>query len=466
MKAKNGQVALYLVLVLVAITILVAMNVGVFLSVRTKNRAMNAGDAAALAAARVQGELLNEIGQLNVAHLRAALENDEAECRRIEAEQARLCFLGPLEGIVRGSDAARDNGAEPDDEMRDLLKQHVIDIRTMYVTTPDMYPSPWEGAWEDYAAALEAKLADELYAGPDNILFMDEAGGHLLLSPAFYNAVAGRNWCWFRGNAESLLESYSSFGDWGPLPTADDETRRRRSANSEVYSLHLVPRTGSAVDLLGTNLVCRLADATPADLANSFVITNRGETWYFYDADADWRDWWEIDPDGEWQFPVVGSVKPEYDVRGAAAICRVRMKYPTMLESGDDERTAEWVAAAKPFGTVENESGETDVVTSNRLFVTSAFAATRLVPIDVVGGQDLSTADAEWMRHVREDLGDYLLNGPRAGRNCYYCRQLVTWERASFRQEGVYWLKYHAKECIRPTGGGGGPSRGGSHHAH
>ena len=464
MKAKNGQVALYLVLVLVAITILVTMNVGVFLSVRTKNRAMNAGDAASLAASRVQGELLNEIGSLNVEHLKAALANDETECQRIEAEQARRCFLGPLDGIDAGNAAARDNGAEPSDEMRDILKQHVIDIRTMYVTTPDMYPSPWEGAWEEYAAALESKIGGALYAGPDNILFMDEAGGHLLLNKAFYDAIAASNWCWFRFNAESLLSDYSGFGDWGPLPTADDETRRRRSANSEVYSLHLVPKTGSAVDLLGTNLVCRLTGASPEDLANSFVITNRSETWYFYDADADWRDWWEIDLDCEWQFPVVGLVKPEYDVRGAAAICRVRMKYPTMLESGDDERTAEWVAAAKPFGTVENERGETDVVTSNRLFVTSAFAATRLVPIDTVGGNDLSTADAEWMRHVREDLGDYLRNGPRADRNCFYCRQLVTWERASFRRQGATWLKYNAKDCIRPTGGGS--ARGGARHGH
>ena len=62
MKAKPGQVALYLVLVLVAITVLAIMNVGVYLSVATKNRAMNAGDAAALATARRQGELLNEIG--------------------------------------------------------------------------------------------------------------------------------------------------------------------------------------------------------------------------------------------------------------------------------------------------------------------------------------------------------------------------------------------------------------------
>ena len=64
MKASKGQAALYLVMVLVGIMILVLANVGAFLAVRAKNHAMNAGDAAALAAARRQAELLNEIGRL------------------------------------------------------------------------------------------------------------------------------------------------------------------------------------------------------------------------------------------------------------------------------------------------------------------------------------------------------------------------------------------------------------------
>ena len=44
MRARGGQVAVYLVLALVAVTFLAMMNVGAFLAVRAKNRAMNAGD--------------------------------------------------------------------------------------------------------------------------------------------------------------------------------------------------------------------------------------------------------------------------------------------------------------------------------------------------------------------------------------------------------------------------------------
>ena len=479
MKAKPGQVALYLVLVLVAITVLAIMNVGVYLSVATKNRAMNAGDAAALAAARRQGELLNEIGQLNLAHLNAALDvTDESQlaeglehCDALVLQQARLCFLGPLDGIRAGNEAAQANGATKEiDGLRDLLKQHVDEVRMVYATTTDAYPEPWEGAWREYATALETAIANPLYAGPDNIDFVDAATGHLLLKREFYDAIAGRNWCWFHFYAPGVLDSYTNYRDWSPLSGEAGEdaqaARLRRCQNCEVYSLHLEARVGSAVDLLGTNLICRLTGRTAMDVARSLVITNTAQVWYFYDADADgdgWRTWTEIDPNGEWSFPVVGPVKAEYDVRGAAAICRVTREVPNVLGSGED-RVVRWSAAAKPFGTVENEDGATDVVTANRDFVTPAFDAVRLVPIDAVGGRDLATADVEWMRHVRNDLPDYLENGPNALSSCYYCRQLVAWERPSLREQGNRWLKYHSSSCVRPTGGGS--AHGGTPHGH
>ena len=465
MKARKGQVALYLVLVLVAVTILVLVNVGAYLAVTAKNRTMNAGDAAALAVARHQAETLNRIGALNVEHLKAALADDADECARLSEEQARLCFLEPLRGISAGNAAAQANGAKPSDEMREILEQHVIDIRTTYVTTPDAYPEPWQGAWEEYAQALEVEIGAPIYAGPDNIAFMDAAGGHLLLYQPFYHAIAGRNWCWFHFYAAGVLENYTGFGDWGPLPSVGDATRQKRCANSEVYSLHLAPRTGSALDLLGTNLVCRLTDKSPGDLARSSLITNQTQVWFFYDTDAGglWRKWREIDPSGEWQFPVVGPVKPEYDVRGAAAICRVTGDIPNLLESGEG-RTAKWAAAAKPFGTVEDEDGEAAVVTALKGFVTPAFDAVRLVPIDAVGGANLATADPEWMRHLRNDLPSYLLNGPSASQGCGYCRQLVDWEKPSVREQGRNWLMYNASSCLRPTEGG--TARGGTTHGH
>ena len=47
---RRGQVALYLVMVLVAIAVMMFANVNMFLAVRAKNRMMNAVDEAAIAA--------------------------------------------------------------------------------------------------------------------------------------------------------------------------------------------------------------------------------------------------------------------------------------------------------------------------------------------------------------------------------------------------------------------------------
>lgn len=450
MKAKRGQVALYLIMVLVGVMVLALMNVDIFLSVRSKNRAMNAGDAAALAVARYQGELLNEMGNLNIEHLKAALDDDAPKCLELMARKARLAFLDPLHGIVVGNEAAKRNGVTEDDAMTQILREHAIEVRTVYASNPDIYPEPWEGAWDEYATALEVAIGGGVVAGPDNVEFVGMISGHFLLMKSFYEAVASRNWCWFHFNGNGLLSGYS--GGWPPLPFLDEEARRRRSCNSEIYSLHLDKRQGSAVECFGTNLICRLTGATSERLEKSRLIHDQAQIWYVYDEEM-WRTWWEIDPDGEWEFPVVGRVKEEYDVRGCAALCRVRLE------------DVEWVAAAKPFGTVENEKGDVDVAPALKRLVTPAFTDSRMTPLDVVGGNELSTADADWVHHVKKHLPSYLEHGTQGLMpGCFWCDQLRTFEKPSFRQQGVTWLKFNASSCIRPCGSGG--SHGGSAHGH
>ena len=461
MKARSGQVAVYLVLVLVAICFLMLMNVGAYLAVSSKNKAMNAGDAAALAVARHQGELLNRIGAMNIEHLKAAVEDDEERCREIEAEQMELSLLGPVDGIAVGNSAAKENGAERSDRMKKILSQHVIDIRQNYVGNPDLYPEAYDGAWEAYAQKIEIAIAGGIWAGPDNVEFIDAYGGHTLLLKYFYNAVAGRNWCWFYFRP-GILDAYSSFRDWAPLPGSDVELRKHWCVNSEIYSLHVRVVMGSAMTLLGKDVVMRLTGASEDDIDKSSQISDRTHKWFFYD-ESYWRKWREIDPATS-GFPVMGGVKREYDVRGCAAACRVERAFANMTGSGD--RKAVWTGAAKPFGTVENEEGERDVVTSLRNgFVVPSFTDVRLVPLDSVGGSDLSTADADWMDHVRDHLPAYLRNGPVGQSPCWYCQQLAMWEKPSFRQTGMEWLKFHSGECERNASGTAG-GRGGTPHGH
>lgn len=460
MKARSGQVAVYLVLALVAIVVLILMNVGTFLAVSARNRSMNGGDAAALSVARLQGELLNRIGRSNIEHLLAALASDGVECDRIVAEQLRTCFLGPLEGIRVGNLAAKENGCERNDRMLAILKEHTTRVRLHYSKNGSLYPEPWEGAWAEYATRLEVAISEGVWAGPDNIRFLDATGGHELLNPYFYHAIAGKTWCWFRFNAPSLLDAYGSFRDWAPLGGYSAEMRERMCVNSEIYSLGLCVRVGSARELLGDELIARLTGASLDEIRRASLLSDRSQRWFFYD-DFVWGPWEELSSSSG--FPIMGQVKPEYDVRGAAAICRVSTSFVN-LTLNELERESVWSAAAKPFGVIRDEEGFSRVVTAERGFVTDVFTEVRLVPLDSVVGAVLSTADPAWMNHVANHLASYLRRGPSHAGTCWYCDQLVKWENTIFRSEGRNWLRFHADDCVRPLGSGGGT--GGTPHGH
>lgn len=470
MKARKGQVAVYLAVAIVALAVLALLNVDTFLAVRSKNRLQHSGDAAAIAAARKQALLLNQIGELNIEHIKAALRNDRKKCDEIVLRQKRLALLGPLEALKLSSDAAMANGAQTRPEFSAILEKHVFDILDVYAGgngESDPYPEPYPGAWLEYADALSAQIAQGLAAGPDNIEFYNALGSHLLLNRQFYHAIDGRNWCWFHFNCPGLLENYRDFRDWDPLPSAE----RNSYDNSEIYSLHVravkAPLSGffsseEFSKLLGRYAKDVLEEGVP--LGKSLVHSPE-ETWFFFDTSR-WRMWFDgltlAGEEGGTYFPFVGEVRDEYNVRGAASICRCVSKADSFA-SGDG-RNLTWSAAAKPFGTVKDFDERTGRVTSLNAFVVPAFSDVRLVAVDAVGGANLATADADWIFHVRAHLPSYMDSGP-APTGCFYCRQLGTWEKEAFRRTGSIWLKFNSHTCVRPEGGGGGPG-GGTSHGH
>jgi hypothetical protein len=476
MKSRRGQIALFLLFALVALVLLSLLNVDVFDSVRAKARLQDGGDAAAIAAAKCQGQLLNRIGRLNIDHVVAAVFDRTNECRRIEREQARLALLGPVVpvhgvggALARANEAAKKNGMPVREEFATILRRHVREIRTVYSGGGgfDPYPEPFPGAWTEYATAIDNVVATGLAVGPDNIDFYDAPGGHPLACRAFYNAVAARDWCWFWFFRNGLLESYSGHGDWPPLSPSSANT----CDNSEIFSLHVTASRCSILDVFTPDellvLVEKFSDepVTADDIDDSELVRDRGETWYFYGAGA-WSRWFNgfslaDDPDGG-EFPLAGEIKPEYNVRGCAAVCRCAKEVAAVAV--DSVRDFTWSAAAKPMGTVENLAGETDAVTAFANLVVPCFTDVRLVPVDSVGGEDLSTADVAWVDHLRSHLAAYLERGPDRGSLCWYCRQLVTWENPTFRRTGSIWLKYNSGTCRRGDYGPGG--RGGTSHGH
>ena len=466
MTRRSGQVALYLVVVLVALAVLTLANVGVFLAVRAKNHAMNAGDAAALAAARRQGELLNEIGRLNLRHAEAEYVGDWEKALEIVNEQRRIAFLGPLDCLRAASDAAKDNGAVESSKFTEILRRHVSEVLTKYVQNPDLYPEPWEGAWQEYADALSSAIGGGLAAGADNIEFVDALECFPLTSKSFYSMIAGRSWCKMVVSGTTWLLDMDLHNLPQPKYGAADAV-----VNCEVCPLHLKTQF-LALDADEATAFRELLERNGAKFpepeeGESFPAKDSrppddpSRVYFFYDGD------WYVSPSkmiSDGNLPLVGKFREEFDVKGCASVFRVVEDIPQLL-SGTVRRSA-WSAAAKPFGTIVATSERSVVTDSPALgMVLPAFEQVRLVPLALADERDLSTADDAWLDHVREHVPRLFdANADGLSPTCGYCAQLKKWDDPKFRSRAAEWVAANAETCLR--GGGGGGGGGGTSYAH
>lgn len=405
-------------MVLVVIVTLAVMNVSVFVSVRDRNLVQNAGDAAAVEMAAEQGRLLNEIGRLNLAHMRG---------EDVELEQRRLCLLGPVRAYSRIQRIAEEEGGEGFDGPREILSGH-LDLVISEYSKGDPYVPSYDGAWGEYADEISAAVnncgPDGFAAGADNIQFYGLASGYLPANREFYDAILSRDWCWFHFNAEGLLKNYGGYGSWAPPVGA---TSMPDTENSEIFSLHLTARTCALTDVLGLDEIEELEKEYDFE-----TVSSTNQTWFFF-SPGYLREWTEL-KDG---YPVVAPPREEFDHIGCSAVIRC-------------ERNGHvWSAAARPLGPVEKHG-----------LVLPSFSAARLIPLEGANGANLYTADLGWVRHLRYHLGPYLEQGKFAS-DCEWCRALRLWERDSFRKAGVAWLKMNSKSCRR--GSGGTVQRGGAH---
>ena len=475
MKARNGQVALYLVMVLLAIAVLTMVNVNAFLAVRSKNRMMNAVDEAAIAAAKRQGALLNEIGRLNVDHLRAAVLGepwmDEAGRNR-ELELREIAFLGPIDAIRTSNAAAADWGYETGAEPRALqgFREHIAEIRN----NPDLYP-PGDGdadPWRTYAAALESALGGTPAVLPSYMEMVNPGSSGLFANHGFYDVLAARAWCWFSigGHMQYLDGDPAQAEPYEIVPAEVPE-------NSEVYSLHVTFKTwtdsgwadeyvaGKGFSARWTNFVCRVTGLSPADFSSRSYAASETESWAFYDDM--WKTWSvTYNPD---DFPIAGTIKPEYDVAGCVASCMMLGHVQQVRkDEGEDQVSDETIlvtAEAKPLGTIEGLDGGTAPVTGYNFFIAPSrpgeriFTEAQLVLMGSVPRSPGVSMEPGWYDHVKKHApGD-----PFPG--CGYCKLWSEWSDPSFRASIRSWLQQNAESC-RSSGKGGEIEKGGYEYAH
>ncbi len=457
---------IFLIVALVALAFVVLWNFDLHKILFVKLRSQNAGDAAALAAARWQGVTLNLIGRLNVLQAVAVMDTltrgdgDYSESRLISELQARLCFVGPVVGLSAAQQAAKNNGAFVNSSFTAALNSHAAAVATTYPTRFRI--PPWENnpatptAWDDYAEMLFAVAGNGVAADADNVRrFVDYAdSGHPLLNPNFYDAVATGDWCWFYFHAMDLLRDYRNWRDWPPLPVIV----MPEPMNSEYFGLHLA-KAATLEDVPGLSRAGARELLGELERLSGRALTQEvarvAVDWFIYRPDA-WGRWTNYIPEG---FPFDGRVKAEYDYLGADAAVRLetRVDRVSPRSSGDD---IAWTAAAKPFGFLEGPTTPT-----RWGLVLPAYREVRLIPVDT------STASAGgshpgWAEHIYDHLPIYMergLSGLTPG--CWYCEVLRRWENDEFRRLGREWIEQYSAACRRPSGPGGGPG-GGTRRGH
>ena len=467
---RSGQAIVFVLMALTILVFALLWNIDLHRLVAGKSLAQNAGDSAALAAAKWQGETLNLIGELNLMHALAMSARDSVAEDGITNMQARLCFTGPLAGLVAAQVAAKNNRIYNDDDFTALLKEHADDVRRydQEVGGGIVYPEPFSGAWDEYAGMLASIAGDGLAAAPDNALFYgDVTSGHVLLDKSFYEAVAGRNWCWFYLNTatsseppRTLLDEFSSYESFGPIPPPSPP----RYENSEIFGLGLQARTlalrrvGGVEDALFDS-----AESQGIDMSG-YISTNVmpfSRTWYYYDNS--WVSPWPgMDPAAGDFLPMAGTVKPEYNYTGADAVIRLyATSYRMTANNSEDEIV--WTAAAKPFGYLSGDGEASRLCPQTYGLVLPAFRDIRLIPMDAASSGSDGSFDIGWRRHTDEHLPVYASCG-RLEDNCRYCRLIKRFEDAAFRNEGILWLRENHELCTLPPpsgpGHGGGTRRG------
>lgn len=479
---KSGQALVFLVIALTILAFVFLWNVDLHRIVAAKSISQNGGDAAALAAARWQGEALNLIGELNVMHALALADSgapgtpaaaaSDAAVDAITNIQARLCLAGPMVALMAAQTAAKNNRIYSEPDFGEVLSDHASDVLKYgsVLNGAQAIDPPFPGAWEAYAAMLRSAAAHGIAAGPDNARFYDDAtGGHILRDRDFYEAIAGRNWCWFFLNHKvsdspprTLLDVYTGHSWWDPLPEPDPP----RFFDCEIFGLGVAPVT-ARLRMLGEASFREGAAQQGVDIPDGALSNamERTETWFVYDS-FQWAPWEAIHADGPEAFPVVGPVREEYDYLGADAVVRVYASADRIgTASGKERDEVVWTAAAKPFGYLKSDSVDGGRLPPDALgLVFPAFRAVRLIPVDAASGSSTGAFDIAWRRHLAEHLQPYVDTGTLHD-GCAYCARLRQWEDPAFRRRGSLWLEDNSGLCRLPSPHGGGRG-GGTRRGH
>ena len=452
----------FLVVVLVVLALIGIWTFDLHKIFYVKSLSQNAGDSAALAAARWQGISLNLVGDMNIMQAVAIMNDDTNAAASIQELQARILFVGPMLAFVGSQQAAKNNRVYANEEFTDAIREHAYTVQNVYpfmlgADGNPLFIEPWDGAWIEYGDMLYAIAEQGIAAAPDNARFYIDYDNydHMLLNQQFYDAVFGRLWCWFYHNAYDVLRNYNNYTWWPPLPPMTPDTA---PINSEFFGLGL-DQISIMDDLQTVETINTLREER--ELSNVEIddtVTTISATWYTYDASI-WSAWDVMTGSSTSApaLPLTGTLKPQYDYAGADAVARIETE-SSRLAPGADSHPITWSAAAKPFGYL-NDTERPDAYQ----LVLPAYHDVRLIPLAAASGGSGGAFNLLWRIHITEHLPAYENSGLGGlSPTCWYCHQLRTWEDYEFRSSGITWLSNSSNSCFSVGGGGGGGGGGGS----
>ena len=450
-RGRMGQAVLLLLALLfamVAMTIWV-VQIGGFSWV--KLRVQDGGDAAALAAARWQAAGLNLCGELNLiqAYMLADDQFNFGAANALHGLRQRICLTAPLLGLLAAQQVAEKNGIppiEPQGETRAFLLDSA-----QYAMFDDFGEEAPQVAAE-FQEMMWIIANQPIRAYPLTPI-IDPESGSMLANQDFYEAILGKDWCWFWFNCYSFMQQYRSRGDFGPVPQLNSEpffglrlatlTMPFDTLLSDTEAQDAGPLK-DAMDhqLLALDHPTIPPPPPPADdgIVHPAQIERKLPVrWSVYDA-ARWDAW---TPMHHGELPIEGNLYEKYDYQGASAAVSVMAPTPNL--SGGISGYTSWMAAAKPFGDLD---GYNPTLYSLAL---GGFKVVRLIPLDAADA-GIRGFNLEWLRHLRFHVQDYARRGTTQ-EACRYCRALLQWESAAFRTQGLNWLREFGHTCKRPRPG-------------
>ncbi len=506
---KSGQAIIFLIMVLFIGTIVVIWNFDLHNIVSAKIRINNAGDAAALSAARWQGITLNMIGELNLVQAAYMCEEisqmdptgsdftNDLETLILDVEEnivplrRRLALCGPLMGMVAAQSSSLLNLTESDQEkIVETTASYMAERGEEFENSGSYYmgvvEEPYDGAWAEYGGLLSSIAENDVVVdclNADFFIFYSSMS-HFLLREGFYDAVRGGRPCYFySGSANALLTSYTDYSSWDSLPPLSD----REAVNSEYfgtdvyeyeqqYSLQRVYNaTNGHVNYytnyyteseltsadLDEDMLEYLQETSPTDSLDDLEFSYYWMkqlycTWHYFPRGI-WFNTTSYEsgkyfPDSE-DFPFEDGwkFKDWYNYGGAEAVVQASIEtdvYTPGMQIVEDDII--WNAAAKPFGYLEDPDGDADPVAPvYYAMVLPAFHDVRLIHTGLAQGGGSSAGSSEWLEHIYEHVPEYLEGGHTAieDNNCDYCEALIKWDTTDFRDQVLEWLEENPDGC-------------------